>query len=109
MSDLILIYIFGLLVVNSFLLLWFMSPLKTTISEVFLGKELLPLEFDDYVFSKSKFLGKLTTCFICSSFWTSLAVGVLLGFIFNLTLFWPVITFTSYPCLCYVFYTFIKK
>lgn len=109
MFNLILIYFLGLFIVNSLLLLWFFSPLKITLSELFLGKSLMPMEFDDFVYSKSKFIGKLTTCWICCSFWLSLLIGILTLFIFDLTLFWPLITFLSYPSLCYIFYTFIKK
>lgn len=102
-------YILGLLTVNSLLLLWFFSPIKTTLSEIFLKKSLMPLEFDDIVYVKSKILGKLTTCWICLSFWTSLITGTVMALIFNLSAFWPLVTFVSYPCLCYIFYTMVKR
>lgn len=103
------IYILGCLIVNSLLLLWFFSPLKTTISEIFLKKPLLPLEFDDYIFFKSKVLGKLLTCWICLSFWLSLVVGLIMSLIFNLNISWPFICFLTYPCLSYIFYKYISK
>lgn len=109
MFDLALLFILGLSIVNSLLLLWFFSPIKITLSELFLGKSLMPLEFDDYVYSKSKFFGKLNTCWICCSFWLSLTVGVIFCYVSSLTLLWPLITFLSYPAFCYIFYTFIKR
>jgi hypothetical protein len=109
MYNLLIYFILGNLIVNSLLLLWFFSPFKTTLSEIFLGKFLMPLEFDDYVFSKNKVLGKLVSCWICCSFWLSLLVGYIISIIFNLTIFWCVVTFLCYPAICYLFYIAVKK
>lgn len=97
------IYLLGLLTVNSLLLLWFYSPLKTTISEIFLKKTLMPHEFDDWLFIKNKILGKLLSCWICCSFWLSLFVGFIAQVIFILPCYYFLITFFTYPCLCYIF------
>ena len=109
MHNLAVFFILGLLTVNSLLLLWFFSPIKTTISEIFLKKMLMPLEFDDYVFTKNKVLGKLVSCWICCSFWLSLAVGIFFTIAFNLPVYWPLITYFCYPCLCYLFNVIIKR
>jgi hypothetical protein len=101
-------YIFGLLTVNSLLLLWFFSPLKTTIGEIFFKKILMPDEFDDVIFNYNKIIGKLISCWICLSFWLSLVIGIILGIITNVGWHWGVVCFFSYPSVCYVFYKFIK-
>lgn len=103
------IYLLGVLNVASFLLLWFFSPLKNTLGKLFFKKDLTTVEFDDILFIKYSFLGKLLTCWICSSFWLSLIIGIIYTLILNLTLLWPLITFTTYPAICYIFYTIIKR
>lgn len=102
-------YILGLLTVLSLLTLWFFSPLKTTLSEIFLGKILMPYEFDDYLFAKNKYIGKLLSCWICMSFWLSLIVGFVYSIIFNLTILWGMFCFFTYPSICYLFYIYSKQ
>lgn len=103
------IYIIGLLNVLSFLTLWFFSPLKTTISEIFLNKILMPHEFDDYVFSKNKYLGKLLSCWICMSFWLSLFTGLMYSTILGMPFYWGILCFSTYPSICYLFYIHSKQ
>ena len=101
-------YILGCLAVCSILLLWFVSPFKTTLGEIIFKKNLTPLQFDDVLFLKSPFLGKLVSCWICCSFWTSLIVGFILVLAFNTPLYTPLVTFFTYPALAYIFKTLIK-
>jgi hypothetical protein len=103
------IFLIGLLNVLSLLLLWFISPLKITLSKIIFKRELMHDSFDDLLYSKNKFLGELLTCWICCSFWLSLLVGIVYMFVLNLTPWWPIITFLSYPILCYVFNVFFKR
>ena len=98
-------YILGYLILNSWLLLWFVSPLKSTIGSVILKREVSNVDFDDYIFIKSKFLSKLLSCWICMSFWSSLVIGFLLTF----NIIWAVMCFLTYPCLAYIFYSYIKR
>jgi len=105
----IILYILGLLGVNSILLLWFMSPLKTTLSELLLGKTLMPYEFDDWLFIKNKFLGKLLSCWICCSFWLSLLVGLFSVILFGGVWYYPLITFFTYPSVCYIFKRLVSE
>jgi hypothetical protein len=101
--DIIALYILGLAAVNSLLLLWFYSPLKTTISEIFLKKTLMPHEFDDWLFIKNQFLGKLLSCWICCSFWLSLIVGLFIQLFYGFLFTFCVITFLTYPSFCYLY------
>jgi hypothetical protein len=103
------IYILGLLIVNSLLLLWFFSPLKTTLGKILFKKYLLPDEFDDLVSLKSPFLGQLFSCFICCSFWLSLIIGLIATLIFNFLWVYPFVTFFTYPGICFVFYKIYTK
>jgi hypothetical protein len=103
MLDLYL-FIIGLLTVNSILLLWFFSPLKTSIGKIIFKKTLMPYEFDDLISLKNKWIGELISCWICCSFWCSLAVGIFFVYIFGAVWWYPILTFFCYPCLCYLFY-----
>lgn len=105
----ILFYIIGFLNVLSALLLWFFSPLKITIGKIIFKKELSFMEFDDFLFIKNKFIGELLSCWICCSFWLSLLVGILYTLTLSLPFFWPLLTFSTYPALCYIYYVFVKK
>lgn len=99
----IILYFLGLFSVCSFLLLWFISPLKITLAKLFFNTDISDIKnFDDLLYLKSKFLSKLLSCWICCSFWASLAVGMLFGCISG-SLLYPIITFCTYPCLAYLF------
>lgn len=102
-------YILGLLIVLSLLVLWFFSPLKTSLSKIFFNKFLMPHEFDDYVSLKNQNLGTLISCWVCCSFWLSLLIGILFTFISNLPWYYPLITYFSYPGICYFYYTIVKR
>lgn len=102
-------YFIGLLIVNSLLLLWFFSPIKNTIGKIIFKKDLMPTEFDDLLFTKNKFLCKLSSCWICCSYWLSLAVGAFFMLCFSLPFYWPFLTYFTYPAFCYLFYTSIRR
>ena len=108
--NLFLVYIIGLLTVNSLLILWFFSPLKTSLGKIIFKKIMLPDEFDDRVYLKNHFIGELISCFICCSFWSSLLVGGLSLFVFtNLHLLYPLLTFFTYPPFCFLLYKIYSK
>jgi hypothetical protein len=110
LQDFLLAYFFGLTSVLSLLTLWFFSPFKSTLGKIIFKKELMPHEFDDFVYLKNNFLGTLVSCWICCSFWASLAIGVVSLFLIpGLTFFYPGITFLTYPSFCYIFYKFVTK
>lgn len=102
------IFAAGILAVLSCLVLWFKSPLKLTLGKIIFKQNFNNLEeFDDWLFMKNKFLGKLLSCWICCSFWLSLLVGVFLVLFFNATVYSPLITFFCYPSIAYLYYKFI--
>lgn len=108
--ELISIYILGLLAVNSLLLLWFFSPFKVTLGKIIFKKTLMPHEFDDRVYLINNFIGELISCFICCSFWSSLAIGILARLIYTeLPWFYPLLTFFTYPSICYIFNKIYSK
>jgi hypothetical protein len=110
LSDVYFVYIMGLLVVNSMLLLWFYSPLKTSLGKIIFKQILLPHEFDDRVYLKNNFLGELFSCYICCSFWLSLTIGIISKLLFsNLFLLYPLLTFLTYPAICFIFYKIYSK
>lgn len=99
----IIFYILGLLSVCSFLMLWFVSPLKITLAKLFFSTDITDIKnFDDLLYIKSKFLSKLLSCWICCSFWSSLIVGLVLGYICS-NFYFPLVTFCTYPSLAYIF------
>ena len=94
----------GALAVCSVLLLWFGSPLKISLGKLFFKENFLThAEFDDYLFIKNRLLGKLLSCWICLSFWLSLAIGVFFVLVCGAHLYTPILTFFIYPSICYVF------
>jgi hypothetical protein len=104
------LYILGLLAVNSILLLWFYSPLKLTLAKLIFKKDLLTGEqFDDILAVYSLKLSTLSGCYICCSFWSSLVIGILLSLSHALPLCFPLITFLTYPALCYIFKVYVLE
>jgi hypothetical protein len=99
----IIFYILGLLSVCSFLMLWFVSPLKITLAKLFFNTDITDIRnFDDLLYIKSKFLSKLLSCWICCSFWLSLILGMILGYMCN-NFYFPLVAFCTYPSLAYIF------
>jgi len=99
----------GALAVCSILLLWFGSPLKITLGKLFFKKNfIMHTEFDDYLFMTNRLLSKLLSCWVCLSFWLSLATGAVFVFVCNAPLYTPILTFLIYPSICYVFKTITK-
>ena len=100
-------FLVSFLGVNSALLLWFYSPLKFTIAEIFFKQKITNFDqFEDLIFIKfkSEKLSTLSSCFICFSFWCSFFAGLILTQLGH-PWYTPFITFISYPPLCY----FVKK
>lgn len=60
------------LIVETFLVIWFKSPIQDDLK--FFTK--IPLQ--DYLNLKCPFLAKLSSCHICLSFWLSLLIGLLI-------------------------------
>jgi hypothetical protein len=100
----IIYFILGLLVTNSLLILWFFSPLYTTLSKIFLGKEDIYTfdQFIDFIAIKSYTLSTLLSCWICMSFWLSLIVGSFFMLSFNLPLWYPLLTYFTYPSILFL-------
>ena len=110
MERIIDLYALGLLNTFTALLIWFYSPLKVTIGQLFFDKDMyLNDQFDTLMLFKNKWLGKLVSCYICCSFWTSVAVGIIYCSIFNLSYLYPILTATTYPSLAYIFKGIINK
>ena len=100
----------GLLVTWTILLIWFYSPLKVTLGQLFINKNLYT---DDQVETAimiyNIWLGKLLSCYICFSFWTSLAIGVLFKVIDKMPWSFVLLAWFTYPSLCYLYKTIIDK
>jgi len=103
-------YIQGLLVTLTTLLIWFYSPLKVTLGQLFIHKDLYTDDqVETAIMIKNKWLGKLLSCYICFSFWTSLIVGILFKFLFTLPLIFVFIAWFTYPSLCYLYKSIIDR
>ncbi|NDB81406.1 MAG: hypothetical protein EB127_01465 [Alphaproteobacteria bacterium] len=99
----------GLLATLSALLLWFESPLKITLGKIIFNQTLkFNEEFDDILFMKVPLLSELSGCWICCSFWFSLAIGTLLTLCLGLEPWVPVLTFCCYPSIAYLYKKLIK-
>ena len=108
--NFILLYFLGLLFTCNACLIWFYSPLKITLGQIFFDKDRYTNEqFETRLLIRNAFLGKLLTCYICFSFWSSLIVGIVFV-VLNLAPFWfIVITAGTYPCLCYLYKIIVDK
>lgn len=105
-----LFYLSGILITWTVLLIWFYSPAKITLGNILFKEPIFSQnEFDTIMLFKNQFIGKLLSCYICFSFWTSLATGLALYFIFKLPWFFPVATTLTYPALCILYKIFLDK
>jgi len=103
-------YIVGLLVECTCLLIWFYSPLKTTLGRLFISKEISSNEdFETAIMFKSSIVGKLISCYICSSFWLALIIGGVFTFFFNLPTIFLLLTWFTYPSLAYLYKSIIDR
>jgi len=101
--------IIGGLQVFSLMVLWFLSPLKLTLGKILFKQNYnSPNQFDDKLFVKNNILGTISGCIICMSFWTSLSLGIVYAIIFQLPVYYPIITFLTYPGACYYLFSKIK-
>lgn len=97
-------YIIGLGATQTLLLIWFYSPLKTTIVQLFFKKDAIDGEIlDTWLLLKSPFIGKLFGCYFCCSFWLSLIVGIVFMLWSGLSWLYPVITWLTYPSITYLY------
>jgi hypothetical protein len=105
-----IIYLLGLLITITILLIWFYSPFRITIGQLFFDKEMYSFEqFENYILFFNPWLGKLLSCYICFSFWTSLAIGFIFIVIGYASFPFPIITSLTYPGLCYIYKKIIDK
>jgi len=106
----IIYYIQGLFVTWTILLIWFYSPLKVTLGQLLIDKNLYSNDqVETALLIKFPFLGKLLSCYICFSFWTSLIVGIILYKLFDLPGYFPFLAWFTYPSLCYLYKAIIDK
>jgi len=103
-------YLTGLGVTLTGLLIWFYSPIKVTLGQWIFGKVINTSDdFDVAVMFKTPILGKLQSCFICSSFWLSLAIGVSFYYLFDLGFKFIFLAWFTYPGIAYLYKKFIDN
>jgi len=63
-------------------IVWFYSPLKSSIMGVLLKKEgyYSYKKVDNFIIFKNKYLGKFLSCVFCFSFWVSLAITLIITY-----------------------------
>jgi hypothetical protein len=104
-------YTLGYFITQTILLIWFYSPFRISIGKIIFDKGMYTTEqFETYVLILSPFLGKLLSCYICFSFWTSLVVGSIGSFfLYDMEILIPAITALTYPSICYLYKAVIDK
>lgn len=104
-------YIFGYLIVQTILVIWFYSPLRISIGQLFFDKNMYMTDhFETHVLALNPLLGKLLSCYICFSFWTSLFIGSVGSFfLYGMNFVIPIITALTYPSLCYLYKSIVER
>lgn len=65
--------------VQGLVLFWFFSPLKSSLISILTkDKYFSSNDFDVWLMSKSKYLGKFFSCHFCFTFWSSMIISFLL-------------------------------
>jgi hypothetical protein len=97
-------HILSLLITNSILILWFFSPLSSSIGKFFFKKDNIYMLDDllDIIALKSNFLSTLLSCWICLSFWTSLIISSIICLFFSLPYYFPIVAFFTYPSILFL-------
>lgn len=104
-------FILGYLITQTVLLIWFYSPFRISLGKIIFDKGMYTTDqFETYILILSPFLGKLLSCYICFSFWTSIFLGCIGSYLFyNCDIMVPIITGMTYPAICYLYKSFIDK
>lgn len=110
MDNFLILYFFGYLVVQTILVIWFYSPFRISLGQILFDKDMYTHDqFETHLLIKSEMLGKLLSCYICFSFWTSLLVGILPTLIGLVSWYFPAVTVMTYPAICYLYYSLTNK
>jgi hypothetical protein len=103
MSTLFLFFL-GWLITQTICLIWFYSPFRLSISPLIFKTAVNTFEeFETLILIRHSFFGKLLSCYICFSFWTSIAVGIIGSILTGMPLWYAGITALTYPSLCYLY------
>lgn len=108
--EFLIFYILGLLLTLNACLIWFYSPLKVTLGQLFFNKDIYTHEeFETYLLISWPVLGKLLSCYICFSFWCSVVLGLIGVFAVHMPCIALVFTAGTYPALAYLYKTVIDR
>jgi hypothetical protein len=103
-------YLAGLFTLLTCLIIWFYSPFKSSFGYIFIDKSINTNDqFETALLIKAPFLGKLLGCYICTSFWGSLIIGILFWIVFNLPDYFPLLAWFTYPSIAYLYKRIIEK
>ncbi len=104
-------YIFGYLIVQTILVIWFYSPLRISLGQLLIDKNIYMTDhFETYMLTLNPFLGKLLSCYICFSFWTSFIIGCIGSFfLYDKEIIIPLATALTYPCICYFYKSIVDR
>jgi hypothetical protein len=105
-----ILFVLGYFITQTLLLIWFYSPLKITLGQLFIDKNLYTVDqVETAVIIRNKWLGELISCYICCSFWASLGVSLILKNVFSLPSFFVLLAWFSYPSICYLYKILVNK
>lgn len=103
-------YLIGLAATQSLLILWFYSPLRSSLGRMFIDKNITTNDdFNIALQVISPFLSKLFSCYICCSFWFSLVIGFALCIQSNLAPYFPLLTFLTFPTFTFFYKLLVDK
>jgi hypothetical protein len=98
------------LIVQTICVIWFYSPFRISIGQLLFDRQIDDYDkFELYVMMKSPLIGKLLSCYICFSFWTSLIVGGISVFTVGTPYWYPFFCGLTLPSLCYLYKSIINN
>lgn len=97
------------LIVQTICVIWFYSPFRVSLGQLLFDKSIKDTEqFELLLLIKTPLLGKLLSCYICFSFWTSLIVGLIAMVFLSLPIWFPFLCGLTYPSLCYLYKSIVE-
>jgi hypothetical protein len=112
MIDLLIFYVLGILIVSSFLTIWFETTIVVHISKLLrISKDDIFTfdEWSDDLLARAPFFGELFSCPLCLGFWVSVVTASCIQTINDLTLWFIPACSLSWSVIVFLFFKVVTK